>query len=351
MRRPVVSTLAVAAGFFMLSAMTIEARKPVVPHGILALSSGNEVVLIQPGSDSEVVSLETGPVGFLFPAPGGVLFAPDVVNDRTNVIDIKAARTGELISGVTMPHFGPWADRYLVVAGALTMVSYPERSLIFRMDGSFDRPWQVQLGPEGTTVLILERTPSGKGGTTISAVDLGNRRVIYTKHFDHDLEHFFIAPGVGLLAVVDRSAGDIALLNSKTLGEMRRLTVPNGATDVVVLKGGRQLVASGADGLLMRWDLKAKDDGLEIKADDPIDVAGRTTRLVVGPEGRLLAAATDEGFLVLIDSKRGETLRQWKIPTPIRDLKWIDSDRRGPILPSWSDRGFGPEGVKLGARK
>ena len=36
------------------------------------------------------------------------------------------------------------------------MVSFPERSLIFKMEGQFERPWHVQLGPEGTTVLILE---------------------------------------------------------------------------------------------------------------------------------------------------------------------------------------------------
>lgn len=324
-----------------------DAAKPVVARGVLAMSSGDQVVIVDPGSVG-IRSLETGPVGFLFPAPAAILFAPDVVNGRTTVIDLRSGRVVELISGVTMPHFGPWPDRYLVVAGALTMVSFPERSLIYRMKGAFDRPWHVRLGPEGTTVLILEREPSGIGGSTISAVDLVNRRVVFSKDFDHDLVRFAMAPESGVMAVVDQTAGDIVLLDSMTLAEMLRLPVPEGATDVVVLKEGRVLVAAGASGRLLRWDFKVKSDSLEVEEDDPFIIPGRALRLAVGPDGRLVAAVTDQGLMVVIDSKKGEAVRQWEVPLPLRDLRWIDTDQAGPILPSWSDRSLGPEGVKLG---
>ncbi|RLE27466.1 MAG: hypothetical protein DRJ65_02790 [Acidobacteria bacterium] len=333
-----------------LGSFPAEARKPLVPRGVVIMSSGDQVVLVDPAS-SGIRSLETGPVGFLFPAPGGVLFAPDVVNGRTGVIDLRSGRVVEMISGVTMPHFGPRRDRYLVVAGALTMVSYPERSLIFRMDGEFDRPWQVQLGPEGMTVLILERRPSGEGGTTISAIDIMHRRVVYSKIFDHDLIHFAMAPSRGVMAVIDRTAGDVVLLDSMTLIEVRRLPVPDGATDVVVLSDGKELVVAGASGRLLRWALKVKSDALQVLTEDPIMIPGRTMRLAVGPDGRLVAAATDLGRLIIVDSKKGDVIGEWEIPQALRDFQWVDSQQRGPLLPSWSDSGFGPEGADLGIEK
>lgn len=344
------SRFAVVLVALCLSSVSVEAGKPVVPRGVLAMSSGDQVVLVDPAAPG-IRSLETGPVGFLFPAPAGVLFAPDVVNSRTTVIDLRSGRVVERISGVTMPHFGPRKDRYLVVAGALTMVSFPERSLIFRMDGTFDRPWQVQLGPEGMTVLILERRPSGEGGTTISAVDLMHRRVVYSKAFDHDLVRFAMAPARGVMAVIDRTAGDVVLLDSMTLAEIRRLPVPDGATDVVVLSGGKELVVAGASGRLLRWELKLKKDVLEVVTDDPILIPGRTMRLAVGPDGRLVAAATDLQRLIVVDSKKDEKIGQWEIPASLRDFQWIDPEQRGPLLPSWSDQGFGPEGANLGGEK
>lgn len=348
MRKPDSAGRALAIALFAcLWCWPVDAGKPLVPRGVLALSSGDEIVLVDPGS-SRIQPIEAGPVGFLFPAPAGILYAPDIVNNRTTVIDLQSGRVLELIPGVTMPRFGPQKDRYLVVAGALTMVSYPERSLIFRMDGEFDRPWHVQMGPEGTTVLILERSPSGKGGSIISAVDLMHRRVVYSRHFDHDLEKFAMAPASGVMAVVDRTSGDIALLSSLSLDEKQRLAVPGGATDVVALGDGKVLVASGADGRLLQWKLKVKHEALTVEPEDPIVVPGRTLRLAVGPDGRLIAAATDQDQLFVVDSKKGDEIGHWPIPSTFRDFRWIDTDQRGPLLPSWSDSGFGPEGAKLG---
>ena len=39
--------------------------------------------------------LTTGPVAWLFPAPGGVLFAPDLVHGSTAVIDLRTQTAGE----------------------------------------------------------------------------------------------------------------------------------------------------------------------------------------------------------------------------------------------------------------
>ncbi len=340
-----------ALGLVMAScwSLSVDASKPVVPPGVLAMSAGDQVVLIDPGM-SEVRTVETGPVGFLFPAPAAILFAPDVVNGRTTVIDLRSGRVVELMSGVTMPHFGRWPDRYLVVAGALTMVSFPERSLIFKLKGDFDRPWQVELGPEETTVLILERVPSGEGGSRISAVDLINRRIVFSKEFDHDLIRFAMAPGSGLMAVVDQTTGEVVLLDSKTLREMQRLAIPDGATDVVVLREGRELVVSGASGRLLRWKVKGKEGVLEVESVDPILFEGRALRLAVGPEGRLVAAATAQGRLFIVDSKKGRIVGQWETPPVFRDLQWVDIQKQGPLLPSWSDRGMGPEGANIGEK-
>ena len=325
----------------------VEGRKPIVPGGALALSVGESVVLVDPAA-SKVRTLETGPVGFLFPAPSAVLFAPDVIDNRTTVIDMRSGRVLEVINGVTMPHFGPWPDRYLVVGGSLTMVSYPERSLIFKMEGEFTRPWQVELGPEGTTVLILERKPSGEGGATITAVDLISRRVVYSRHFDHDIVRFAMAPASGVMAVVDRTAGDLALLEPRSLDELMRIAVEGTVTDVLALNEGKLLIIAGPDGRLERWKIKKKKDHPVPEAEKGIPIPGRAVRIVAGPDGRLVAAVTDRKELVIVDSKKGDLLGRWELPGDARDLEWIDLSRRGPLLPLWSDRSVGPEGADLG---
>lgn len=324
-----------------------EAAKPIVPHGVMAMSAGEQVTLVQPAAPG-VRSLETGTVGFLYPAPAGVLFAPDILAGRTSVIDVRSGRVVEVLSGVSLPHFGPRADRYLVVAGDLTMVSYPERSLIFRIEGEFDRPWEVLLGPEGTTVLILERLPSGEGGTTISAVDLAHRRVVYSRQFDHDLVGLTMLPEQGLMALVDRTSGDVVLLDSQTLTEIRRLSVPGQATDLGVVNEGKTLVVAGAEGALHRWTLKVKKAGVVFRPEKPLPLSGRGEFLAAGPSGRLLAVATDQGRLLVMDPIKGEEFGRWDIPKELRDFRWIDSDRRGPLRATWSDSGLGPEGADLG---
>ncbi len=174
---------------------------------------------------------------------------------------------------------------------------------------------------------------------------------MYSREFENDLMWFGIGPAAGIMPVVDRTSGDVVVLDLLTLGEICRLPVPGGATDVVVLKEGKELVVSGETGRLLRWNFKAKSQGLEVESDDPIIIEGRAMRMAVGPDSRLIAAATDQGTLVVVDSKKDEIFGQWEIPSPIRDLQWVDTDQRGPLLPSWSDSGHGPEGAELGPKK
>ena len=88
------------------------------PVGLIAASSGEVVVVSDPMTGASL-SFQTGPVAWLFPAPGGVVFAPDLVHGSTAVIDLRSLTTQEPLAGITMPRFGTLTDRYLVVADKL----------------------------------------------------------------------------------------------------------------------------------------------------------------------------------------------------------------------------------------
>ena len=84
--------------------------KDTTSSGILAASVGNEVVLVEPNSGT-LIPFETGPVGWLYPAPGGILFAPDVINNKTTVINLMSLAVVDRLEGLTMPHFAANPDR------------------------------------------------------------------------------------------------------------------------------------------------------------------------------------------------------------------------------------------------
>lgn len=191
-----------------------EAKGPEL-SGVLAISSGDTVIVVDPVTGA-TRDHETGPVGFLFPAPEGLLFAPDLVHGITTVINLRFGRVQEVMSGVTLPRFGPWHDRYVIVAGALTIVSYPDRSLIMRMEADFKKPWQVEVGPVGVSFLVLERDPLGGGGSVISAVDLGSRKIVARRQFAEDLVRFAVVSEFGVLAVADSTRGFVRLLDPAT---------------------------------------------------------------------------------------------------------------------------------------
>ena len=55
-------------------------------------------------------------------------------------------------------------DRYVVVAGDVLMVSYPDRAVLGTVEAEIDYPWQVVMISD-SVLLVLERGPVGEGPT------------------------------------------------------------------------------------------------------------------------------------------------------------------------------------------
>jgi hypothetical protein len=223
----------------LLAAGPAPARDPSPPAGLLAASVEQTVVLADPAS-GESVAFETGPVGWLFEAPGGVLFAPDLVDGRTTVIDLRTRGVADRFEGVTMPHFGPSADRYAVVAGDVLLVTYPERAVIARLAAGIDRPWQVEMFSE-SALIALERGEDA-GGAVLSAVDMVTRQVVYRRPLPGDVRRFALSRSLGLLALADPSSSSVPLVAPATLTGVASL--PMGGADA----DRRRLPADGGGG-------------------------------------------------------------------------------------------------------
>jgi hypothetical protein len=150
----------------LLTAAAVQARGGP-PTGVIAVSAGSRVSVVDPAT-GKAARFETGPVGWLYPGPGGRLFAPDLVHGKTVVIDLHRRRVVETLSGVTMPRFDREVpDRYLEVAGDVFVFSFPERALLAKVPAKITRPWQVAVSRDWTTILVLERTP-GSGAPPVS---------------------------------------------------------------------------------------------------------------------------------------------------------------------------------------
>lgn len=337
----IVWRLVVTLGIVAATAMAGGTKPDEIP-GAIAASCGDSVVLMRPGSRA-VDAFPTGPVGFLFPGPGGVLFAPDVLNGRTTIYDMKLGQVREVVDGVTMPRFGPWRDRYLVVGGNLLVVSYPERSFLLRMDGDFNRPWQVIQSPDTSSLLLLERYPSGDFASRLSAIDLVRRSVVMQREFAGDLRRMAVLGEVGLIVVVDATAGKIRMLDPVTFQDALELDVESKPADVAVFGGGRHLVVANGEGALSHWKFKQKRSKTKCKKLPDVAVGGRPLRLAVAPDDETVAVATDRGRVEVINPVTGDHLGGWDVEGELRDLIWFDPATPGPLIPVWSDRGGGPE--------
>ena len=173
--------------------VTSGAKEKHPPMGLVAVSCGEVVVLVDPATGI-TRSIPSGPVAWLFPAPGGTLFAPDLVNGKTTVVDLRTQSAGEAIDGVTMPHFGSLADRYVVVSNQILVVSYPERALMNRYEIAFESPWLVEVAVDNTVLLVLERDPAGAGPAAMVAVNLSEGRLVYRRPLGSDVRHFALSP-------------------------------------------------------------------------------------------------------------------------------------------------------------
>jgi len=173
-----------AVGILAITTGVWSEKKPP-PVGILAASAGESVVLADP-LNRWSKSFDIGTVGWLFQAPGGVLFAPDLVRGKTTVLDLRGRRIVDHIEGVTMPHFGPSPDRYFVAAGDILVVSYPDRAIISRIAAEIGHPRQV-IPASDTVVLVLEWSPDGSPKSILSAIDLPSRQVVFRRPLAGDV--------------------------------------------------------------------------------------------------------------------------------------------------------------------
>jgi hypothetical protein len=335
----------------LLLGSTAPAKDPPPPPGALAASVGDTVVLIDPASE-RVAAFETGPVGWLFEAPGGALFAPDLVNGRTTVIDLRTGQVADRFDGVTMPHFAPTGDRYVVVADDVLLVSYPERAILSRMAARIRYPWQVEMVSD-TVLLVLERGPDGNGVATLHAVDLATRQVVFRRELAGDVRRFALSRALGLLAFADASSGTVELVLPATLTPVGSLEMGGGIRDVAFLdlQGELAAVAAAADGTsgeLKVWKLKPTEGGLKVKKERALPLPGTPVRLAVAPGERQLAVALEPGSILVVDVDELVGARTLELASPPRDLVWCDPARPGPVLPDWSDDD--PPELRLGPR-
>lgn len=318
--------------------------------GLIAVSAGESVALVDPTAGA-VRTIPAGPVAWLFPAPGGTLFAPDLVNGTTTVIDLVTQTERDRLDGVTMPHFGTREDRYLVVARQLLLVSYPERALMSTFDIAFHNPWQVAIIADDTVLLVLERDPTGSAGTAMVAVNLSDGRMVYRRPLQGDVRHFALSPALAVIALGDAAGGRVVLTDPASLTTQAAFAVGGSPVDLVFVDTGLVLAVAaelpGGGGELVMWKVKAeKDDGLVQKKEWRVPLAGTPVRIAASPDERYVVVGFAEGGLQIIDVRSRETVQSVDLPATPRDIVWCDPAMAGPLLPEWSDNA--PPTLNLG---
>lgn len=311
------------------------------PAGVIAASAGDAVVLADPGG-GWTASVPCGQVGWLFPAPAGVLFAPDLLRGHTTVIDLATRAASDTFDGVTMPHFGTLPDRYLVVAGDILVVSYPDRALISRIRADISQPWQV-LPVSASALLVLERDPRGTGAPRLVAVDMISGQVSYRRSLPPGVVRIAVSPVLGLLALADVDAAAIGLFDPATMAQVRSLQVDGSPRDVAFLADGRTLVSVTAtdtgSGALERWLLKRRRDELRVKAESSMPLPAAPVRMAVSPYGEpLVAVGLADARVVVEDVAKSRRQTTIDLPGAPRDVVWCDPTSPGPTLPRWSDQ-------------
>ena len=315
--------------------------KDRVPVGMIAASVGTDVVLADPAGGRSS-SVETGPVAWLFPAPGGILFAPDLVHSRTTVVDLRRGVVGDRLDGVTMPHFGSLSDRYVVVSGNVLVVSYPERALLYRYAADIKQPWQVEVLADNTVMIVLERKPDEVGGAILTAMNLDGGAVVYRRPLSGDVRHFALSSALGVMALADAGSNEVYLVDPATLTPVLRLGPPGSPVDVAFGDGGTTVMAATAladgGGELVGWKLKAGKDGIEEKKKWRFPLAGSPVRMASSPDGYHVAVGLSTGHIQVIEVEKQRQVSIVELSLPPRDLVWCDPGLAGPLVPEWSDK-------------
>ncbi|MCU0305647.1 MAG: hypothetical protein MUC56_16470 [Thermoanaerobaculales bacterium] len=330
----------VAVAVALLIAATAQAKKGP-PAGLLAASVGDAVVMLEP-EGGRTFAIETGPVGWLYPAPAGILFAPDVINGRTTVIDIRLPAVVERIDGLTMPLFGMNPDRYMALTGDILQLSYPDRALIAKIPAEITDPWQAVVAPDGAAMIVLERRPDGRGGGRISAFNLQSRQLVYRRTVGRDIVHIALSSKLGLLAAADPDGRTVHLAEPGTLMPIAARSTAGRPLDVVFTGGGEVLASAlddgaGAGALELAFFRASKDKGLSVRRTEIIPLGATPVRADASPDDRHVAVALVDGTVVIVDVERAEVVGTHRLPGAARDLRWCDPDREGPLAAAWSD--------------
>jgi hypothetical protein len=285
-----------------------------------------------------------------------VLFAPDLVAGSTTAIDLRTGTVLERFDGVTTPIFGGAADRYVVAARDLLLVSYPERSLINKVGAELERPWQVLVTEDLGVVFVLERDPVAGGPSRLVAVDLQAGSVAYRETLPGEVVHMALSHSLRVLALADRAGRRALVVDPSTLAVHLSLEVAGEAVDVAFAGQGRVLAVAVAEaaagGVLQMVELKAGRHGLSHKKPHLCPLGSRPQRLAVDPNGRRVAVGLAAGGIVIAEVPKANLVSEVDVPGELRDLVWCDPAEEGPLLPEWSDQrrdrrqlaiGFKPE--------
>lgn len=310
------------------------------PLGVLAWSAGDRVGLADPlGRWAE--TFETGPVGWLYPAPGGVLFAPDLVDGRTSVLDLRKLVVADRFEGVMVPWFGELEQRYYVcLPGELLIVSYPDRATIARIETDVRSPWRFVVAVDDSSALVLDRSPDGSGEVAMVALDLVARRQVYRRPLGSEVRHIALSSTLGVLATADADASSVTLLEPASLSTVSAFPVTGAVRDVGFADDGTTLVAAVGDDAraeVCAWQLKGGREGLRARRQRCAPLTGSPLRLAVSPDGGRVAVATGDGRTSVFGVRRLEVEAWIETPASVRDLVWIDPTRPGPPVPEWSD--------------
>ena len=321
--------------------MPIADAKDNPPVGIVVASAGDFVVMVDPTTGSSR-SIPSGPVAWLFPAPGGILFAPDLVNSRTTVLDLRTLSPRDPIPGVTMPRFGTLPDRYLVLAKQLLVMSYPERALMNRFEISFDHPWQVAVLADNTVLLVLERLPDAGSEASMTAVNLSEGRLVYRRPLKGDVRHFGLSVALGVMALAEAEGNQVILADPATLLPIGVFPTAGKPVDLVFAEDGSTLVIAvelpDGGGEILIWKIKQdKKQQLQKKKEWTVPLGGAPLRLAVSPDGRHVAAGLTSGELQIVDLDTRAVVATADLRAASRDVVWCDPSIEGPLLPDWSD--------------
>jgi len=321
--------------------MPIADAKDNPPVGIVVASAGDFVVMVDP-TTGDSRSIPSGPVAWLFPAPGGILFAPDLVNSRTTVLDLRTLSPRDPIPGVTMPRFGTLPDRYLVLAKQLLVMSYPERALMNRFEISFDHPWQVAVLADNTVLLVLERLPDAGSEASMTAVNLSEGRLVYRRPLKGDVRHFGLSVTLGVMALAQAEGNQVIMADPATLLPVGVFPTAGKPVDLVFAEDGSALVVAvelpDGGGEILIWKIKQdKKQGLQKKKEWTVPLGGAPLRLAVSPDGRHVAAGLTSGELQIVELETRRVVANANLGAAPRDVVWCDPSSEGPLLPDWSD--------------